>query len=143
MIPELGQFSLILALCLSILLGTVPIIGAERNNFLWMSLARPLSAGVFVFLAIALVLLAYSFVTDDFSVQIGPAQSNSLLPMRYKLTALWGGHEGSFLLWTFMLAGWMLAVSMYSKSMPTQFVARVLGVLGILCVCYILFMLAI
>ena len=142
MIPELGQFSLILAFSLSILLGTVPIIGAERNNFLWMSLARPLSAGVFVFLAIALVLLAYSFVTDDFSVQIVAAQSNSLLPMRYKLTALWGGHEGSFLLWTFMLAGWMLAVSMYSKSMPTQFVARVLGVLGILCVCYILFMLA-
>jgi cytochrome c-type biogenesis protein CcmF len=142
MIPELGQFSLILAFSLSILLGTVPIIGAETNNFLWMSLARPLSAGVFVFLAIALVLLAYSFVTDDFSVQIVAAQSNSLLPMRYKLTALWGGHEGSFLLWTFMLAGWMLAVSMYSKSMPTQFVARVLGVLGILCVCYILFMLA-
>ena len=76
MIPELGQFSLILAFSLSILLGTVPIIGAERNNFLWMSLARPLSAGVFVFLAIALALLAYSFVTDDFSVQIVAAQSN-------------------------------------------------------------------
>ena len=142
MIPELGQFSLILALCLSILLGTVPIVGAEKSNALWMSLARPLAAGVFVFLAVSLVLLAYAFVTDDFSVQIVAAQSNSLLPMRYKITALWGGHEGSFLLWTFMLAGWMLAVSIYSKSMPVQFVARVLGVLGFLCVCYILFMLA-
>ena len=142
MIPELGQFSLILAFCLSILLGILPIVGAARNNFLWMSLARPLAAGVFVFLGLSIGILAYTFVTDDFSVQIVAAQSNSLLPMRYKLTALWGGHEGSFLLWTFMLAGWMLMVSIYSKSMPVQFVARVLGVLGVLCVCYILFMLA-
>jgi cytochrome c-type biogenesis protein CcmF len=107
-----------------------------------MSLARPLSAGVFVFLGISLGILAYAFVTDDFSVQIVAAQSNSLLPLRYKLTALWGGHEGSFLLWTFMLASWMLLVSVFSKSMPIQFVARVLGVLGGLCVCYILFMIA-
>ena len=142
MIPELGHFSLILAFCLSIILGTLPVIGAAKNNALWMSLARPLSAGVFVFLGISLVILAYAFVTDDFSVQIVAAQSNSLLPLRYKLTALWGGHEGSFLLWTFMLASWMLLVSVFSKSMPIQFVARVLGVLGGLCVCYILFMLA-
>jgi cytochrome c-type biogenesis protein CcmF len=142
MIPELGQISLILALCLSILLSTLPIVGAAKDNFIWMNLARPLSAGIFVFLGLSLGILAHAFVTDDFSVQIVAAQSNSLLPMRYKLTALWGGHEGSFLLWTFMLAGWMLLVSIYSKSMPLQFVARVLGVLGILCVCYILFMLA-
>ncbi|MDD9891870.1 MAG: heme lyase CcmF/NrfE family subunit [Gammaproteobacteria bacterium] len=142
MIPELGQFSLILAFCLSILLGTLPIIGAARGNVLWMNLARPLAAGVFVFLGISISILAYAFVTDDFSVQIVAAQSNSLLPMRYKLTALWGGHEGSFLLWTFMLAGWMLAVSIYSKSMPIEFVSRVLGVLGMLCFAYILFMLA-
>jgi cytochrome c-type biogenesis protein CcmF len=142
MIPELGHFSLILAFCLSIILGTIPVIGAAKNNVLWMSLARPLSAGVFVFLGISLGILAYAFVTDDFSVQIVAAQSNSLLPLRYKLTALWGGHEGSFLLWTFMLASWMLLVSVFSKSMPIQFVARVLGVLGGLCVCYILFMVA-
>ena len=142
MIPELGQFSLILAFCLSILLGTLPVIGAARNNALWMNLARPLTAGVFVFLSISILILAYAFATDDFSVQIVAAQSNSLLPMQYKLTALWGGHEGSFLLWTFMLSGWMLAVSIFSKSMPIEFVARVLGVLGVLCVAYILFMLA-
>ena len=142
MIPELGQFSLILAFCLSVLLGSLPIIGAARNNVLWMNLARPLTAGVFVFLGISIGILAYAFATDDFSVQIVAAQSNSLLPFQYKLTALWGGHEGSFLLWTFMLSGWMLAVSIYSKSMPIEFVARVLGVLGVLCVAYILFMLA-
>lgn len=142
MIPEVGQFSLILALCLSVILGTLPIIGAYQNNFLWMSMARPLSAGVFVFLGISIAILAYAFVTDDFSVQFVAQHSNSLLPDRYKLTAVWGGHEGSFLLWTFMLAGWMLAVAIFSKSMPLEFVARVLGVLGFLITGYILFMLA-
>ncbi|GJM12064.1 MAG: cytochrome c-type biogenesis protein CcmF [Pseudohongiella sp.] len=142
MIPEVGQFSLILALCLSLILATLPIIGAYQNNFLWMSLARPLSAGVFVFLGICIVILAHAFVTDDFSVQFVAQHSNSLLPDRYKLTAVWGGHEGSFLLWTFMLSGWMLAVAIFSKSMPLEFVARVLGVLGFLITGYILFMLA-
>jgi len=142
MIPELGQFSLILAFCLSIILGAFPIIGAHRNNLLWMNLARPLTAGVFVFLGISILILAYAFATDDFSVQFVAQHSNSALPTRYKLTAVWGGHEGSFLLWTFMLAGWMLAVAIFSKSVPIDFVARVLGVLGLLCGAYILFMLA-
>jgi len=142
MIPELGQFSLILAFCLSIILGAFPIIGAHRNNLLWMSLARPLTAGVFVFLGISILILAYAFATDDFSVQFVAQHSNSALPTRYKLTAVWGGHEGSFLLWTFMLSGWMLAVALFSKSVPIDFVARVLGVLGLLCGAYILFMLA-
>ena len=142
MIPELGQFSLILAFCLSVLLGTLPLIGASRNHLLWMNLCRPLTAGVFVFLGISISILAYAFATDDFSVQFVAQHSNTLLPIQYKLTAVWGGHEGSFLLWTFMLGGWMLAVSVFSKSMPIDFVARVLGVLGILCAAYILFMLA-
>ncbi len=142
MIPELGQFSLILAFCLSIILGTLPIIGAHRNNLLWMSLARPLTAGVFVFLAICIAILAYSFAVDDFSVQFVAQHSNTTLPTRFKLTAVWGGHEGSFLLWTFMLSAWMLAVAIFSKSMPIDFVARVLGVLGFLICGYILFMLA-
>jgi cytochrome c-type biogenesis protein CcmF len=141
-IPELGQFSLILALCLCVILGTLPLIGAYRNNLLWMNLARPITAGVFVFLGISIGILAYAFVQDDFSVQFVAQHSNLLLPTRYKLTAVWGGHEGSFLLWTFMLSGWMLAVSIYSKSMPIDFVARVLGILGIICFAYLLFMLA-
>lgn len=142
MIPELGQFSLILAFCLSILLATLPIVGAHRNNLLWMSLARPLTAGVFVFLMISIAILGYSFAVDDFSVQFVAQHSNTLLPMQYKLTAVWGGHEGSFLLWTFMLSGWMYAVAVFSKSMPIDFVARVLGVLGFLICGYILFLLA-
>ncbi|MGI9251984.1 MAG: heme lyase CcmF/NrfE family subunit [Pseudohongiellaceae bacterium] len=142
MIPELGQFSLILALCLSLMLATLPLLGASVGNTLWMSLARPLTAGAFVFLGLSTAILAYAFVTDDFSVRFVAQHSNTLLPTRYKLTAVWGGHEGSFLLWTFMLSGWMLAVGVFSKSMPPAFVARVLGVLGILCAAYILFMLA-
>lgn len=142
MIPELGNFSLILAFSLSILLGVFPMIGASRQNQLWMGLARPLTAGVFVFLSISLAILAYSFVTDDFSVQFVANHSNSMLPLRYKLTAVWGGHEGSFLFWTWMLGGWMLAVAIFSKSMPTEFVARVLSIMGLICVGYTLFMLA-
>lgn len=142
MIPEIGQFSLILAFCLGIILGTLPILGAYQNNYLWMSLARPLAAGVFVFLGISIAILAYAFATDDFSVQFVAQHSNTLLPERYKLTAVWGGHEGSFLLWTFMLSAWMLAVAIFTKSMPLELVARVLGVLGFLITAYILFMLA-
>ncbi|MFK7864412.1 MAG: heme lyase CcmF/NrfE family subunit [Pseudohongiellaceae bacterium] len=142
MIPELGSFSLILALLLCVVLGTLPLIGAATNNVVWMSLARPLSAGVFVFVGVALVILTYAFVTDDFSVQFVAQHSNSLLPARYKFTAVWGGHEGSFLLWTFMLTGWMVAVSIFSKTMPLDFSSRVLGILGMLCFSYLLFMLA-
>ena len=142
MVPELGQVSLILAFCLSVMLATLPIIGAARGNFLWMSFSRPLTAGIFVFLALGMIVLGYAFVTDDFSVQFVASHSNTLLPLQYKITAIWGGHEGSFLFWTFMMSGWMLAVSIFSKSLPLDFVARVLGVLGFLSAGYILFMVA-
>jgi cytochrome c-type biogenesis protein CcmF len=142
MIPELGNFALILAFCLSILLAVVPMVGAARGHVIWISLARPLTAGVFVFLSISLVILGYSFVTDDFSVQFVAQHSNTMLPLQYKVTAVWGGHEGSFLFWTWMLAAWMLAVSIFSKAMPEEFVARVLAVMGLICVGYTLFMLA-
>jgi cytochrome c-type biogenesis protein CcmF len=103
MVPELGQFALILSFCLCVLLGTLPLIGAGTGNQLWISLARPLTAGVFVFLSLCLLILGYSFVTDDFSVQFVAQHSNSLLPIQYKITAVWGGHEGSFLFWTWVL----------------------------------------
>ena len=128
MIPELGNFALILAFFLSVILGVIPMAGAARNNVMWMSLARPLAAGVFVFLSISLLVLAYSFVTDDFSVQFVASHSNTTLPLQYKMTAVWGGHEGSFLFWTWMLGGWMLAVAIFSKSVPLEFIARVLSV---------------
>ncbi len=142
MVPELGNVALILAFGLSVILGTLPLIGAHRGNALWISLARPLTAGIFVFLSICLMILGYSFVTDDFTVSFVAQHSNTLLPLRYKITAVWGGHEGSFLFWTWMLAGWMLAVGVFSKAMPDDFVARVLGVMGLICTGYTLFMIA-
>ena len=142
MVPELGHFSLILAFCLSVVLGTIPLIGATTGNRLWISLARPLAAGFFVFLSLCLVVLAYSFVTDDFSVMFVAQHSNSLLPLQYKITAVWGGHEGSFLFWTWMLSGWMLAVCIFSKAMPDDFVARVLSIMGLIGAGYTMFMIA-
>lgn len=142
MVPELGHFSLILAFCLSVVLGTIPLIGATTGNRLWISLARPLAAGFFVFLSLCLVVLGYSFVTDDFSVMFVAQHSNSMLPLQYKVTAVWGGHEGSFLFWTWMLSGWMLAVCIFSKAMPDDFVARVLSIMGLIGAGYTMFMIA-
>jgi cytochrome c-type biogenesis protein CcmF len=142
MVPELGQFALILSFCLCVLLGTLPLVGASTGNQLWISLARPLTAGVFVFLTISLLILGYSFLTDDFSVSFVAQHSNSMLPLQYKITAVWGGHEGSFLFWTWMLGGWMLAVSIFSKTMPDDFVARVLSIMGLIGAGYTLFMIA-
>ncbi len=107
MVPELGHFSLILAFCLSVLLAVLPIAGAARGNVLWMSFARPLTAGIFVFLALCMIVLGYAFVTNDFSVRFVANHSNTLLPLQYKITAIWGGHEGSVLFWTFMMRFWM------------------------------------
>jgi cytochrome c-type biogenesis protein CcmF len=142
MIPELGQFTLIIAFFLCVILGSVPLIGATVGNRLWISLARPLTVGVFVFLSICVLILGYSFVTDDFSVSFVAQHSNTALPLQYKITAVWGGHEGSFLFWTWMLGLWMLAVSVFSKSMPDDFVARVLSIMGLIGAGYTLFMIA-
>jgi cytochrome c-type biogenesis protein CcmF len=141
MIPEIGQFSLILALCLALLLGVLPIIGAARNNPVLMGIARPLAHGQFVFLAIAFACLTYAFVANDFSVLYVAQHSNSQLPTAYRVAAVWGGHEGSLLLWAFILGLWTLAVAIFSKHLPEEMVARVLGVMGLVAVGFLLFML--
>ena len=141
MIPELGHFSLILALALALLLGTLPLYGAARNNLTLMALARPLTRGHFVFVAFAFACLAYSFVSSDFSVQNVAANSNSKLPIQYRFAATWGSHEGSLLLWTVMLSGWMFAVTVFSRNLPPPVLARVLAVMGLISVGFLLFML--
>ena len=141
MIPEYGHFALILALLLSILLATVPIAGTLSNRILWMNSGRPLAVGVFVFMLFAFVTLAWAFWQDDFSVKYVANHSNSLLPSQYKLSAVWGGHEGSLLLWGLVLSGWMLAVSIWSKGLPLDMLARVLSVMGMISVGFLLFML--
>ena len=99
MLPELGQICLILALLLSICLGICPLIGVQRSQSALLEMAKPLSSGVFGFLAVAFALLTYAFVQQDFSVAYVAQNSNSLLPMHYRFSAVWGAHEGSLLLW--------------------------------------------
>jgi len=103
-IPELGNFSLVLALSLAVLLSVLPMVGVYRNNQLLMTLSRPLSAGLWVFMLLSFGCLAYAFLDDDFSVRYVASNSNSLLPVYYKFTGVWGGQEGSLLLWVLMVA---------------------------------------
>ncbi|OGS74160.1 MAG: c-type cytochrome biogenesis protein CcmF [Gallionellales bacterium GWA2_60_142] len=141
MIPEIGNFALIVGLFLALTLGVLPIIGAARNNAVLMGVARPLAAGQFVFLGVALLCLTYAFVANDFSVLYVAQHSNTQLPTIYRISAVWGGHEGSLLLWAFLLSVWTLAVALYSKHLPEEMVARVLGVMGLIAVGFLLFML--
>jgi cytochrome c-type biogenesis protein CcmF len=141
MIPELGHFALVLALLLAVLQGTLPIVGAARRHAAWMALARPAARGQLLFVVIAFACLSYAFVTHDFSVAYVASNSNTSLPLQYRLAAVWGGHEGSLLLWTLMLAVWTVAVSVFSRGLPATVVARVLGVMGILSGGFLLFML--
>jgi cytochrome c-type biogenesis protein CcmF len=131
MIPEFGQLALALALCLALVQGTVPIVGAALGRADWMALARPAAAGQFVFVVLAFGALVYAFLNDDFSVLFVAQHSSSALPVFYKATAAWGGHEGSMLLWIAVLAVWTMAVAAGSRSQPQEFASRVLGVLGI------------
>jgi len=139
MIPELGQYALILALLISVLLAIVPMAGAATHNRLWMSYARPLSKAQFVFLLISFLCLVYSFVVDDFSVAYVANNSNSALPVYYKISAVWGGHEGSLLLWVLIMGGWTLAVAVKSDDLPLVIVSRVLSVMGLIGIGFILF----
>lgn len=139
--PELGQFSLILSLCLSAALFVLPLVGAHYGSKVLMQSARSLSAGFFVFVLFAFLCLVYSFVHDDFSVSYVASNSNSLLPVYYKISAVWGGHEGSLLLWILMLAGWTLAVAVFSRSLPLDMQARVLAVMGFVAIGFLSFIL--
>ena len=141
MIPEFGHFSLILALLVALVLGVLPLVGAERGNAAWVALARPAAQVHFLLIAVAFVCLGWAFYVNDFSVSYVAQHSNSLLPTMYRLAAVWGGHEGSLLLWVFMLAGWTIAVALFSRQLPEAMVARVLGVLGLVSVGLLAFIL--
>ncbi len=141
MIPEIGQFALILALLLALTQGVLPIVGAARAIPAWMRVARPAAQGQFVFVAIAFGCLVWSFVGNDFSVLNVATNSNSQLPARYRFAATWGSHEGSLLLWVLMLNVWTVAVTVFSRHLPEEMVARVLGVMGLVSVGFLLFML--
>ena len=139
MLPELGQFALILALLLSLVQCVLPVIGAHTGNRALMAVARPAVAGQAVFVAIAFGLLTWAFVSQDFSVAYVAQNSNSLLPWYYRFSAVWGAHEGSLLLWILVLNAWTVAVAAFSRALPDDFMARVLGVLGFLSCGFLLF----
>jgi cytochrome c-type biogenesis protein CcmF len=141
MIPEIGQFALIIALLLALTQASLPLFGAANGNRTWMSLAAPAGQAQFIFVVIAFSCLAYSFITNDFSVLNVATNSNSQLPLHYRLAATWGSHEGSLLLWTLMLALWTVAVSLFSRHLPEEMTARVLSVMGLVSVGFLLFML--
>jgi cytochrome c-type biogenesis protein CcmF len=141
MIPELGHFALILALCVAAVQGTLPIAGAARGQAAWMALARPAALAQFGLVAIAFGCLAQAFLGNDFSVAYVVANSNTRLPAAYRFAGIWGGHEGSILLWAFILAAWSVGVAAFSRHLPERMVARVLGVMGLLSVGFLVFIL--
>ena len=141
MIPEIGNFALVMALSVALIQCVLPIIGAARGIPSWIAVARPAARGQFAFVVIAMACLVYSFIVHDFSVQYVASNSNSALPWYYRVSAVWGGHEGSLLFWVFILGVWMVAVSIFSRSLPDEFVARVLGVMAFISIGFLLFML--
>src|SRR5256712_14000708 len=141
MIPEIGQFALILALMIEIVRAILPQVGAAREIPHLIAMARPAAQAQFLFVLIAFGCLGYSFITNDFSVLNVASNSNSQLPLHYRLAATWGSHEGSLLLWVLMLGLWTAAVSLFSKHLPEDMLARVLSVMGIISIGFLLFML--
>ncbi len=141
MIPEIGHFSLILALCMALALAIFPLTGSLIRIPAWVFLARPLAYGKFFFMSVALACLTYAFLADDFSVLYVAQNGNSLLPNIYKISAVWGAHEGSLLLWAFFLAAWSAAIAYFSRNLAPEIVGRVLSVMGMISIGFILFML--
>lgn len=141
MIAELGHFALAIAFAFSLLLAIVPIWGAYKGHGGQMALARPLTYGMFLFTFISYAALTWGFLVADFSIAYVASNSSSALPWYYRITAVWSSHEGSFLLWMLVQAGWAAALALYSTRLPLTFAARVLAVMGMIGVGFYLFML--
>ncbi len=141
MIPELGQFALVIALALALAQATLGLAGAHTGRVALLATARPIATGQFLFVLAAFAALAYSFVSNDFSVTNVAQHSNSKLPAHYRFAATWGSHEGSMLLWLLMLTGWTFAVALFSRHLPERMAARVIAILGLVSVGFLLFVL--
>ena len=139
MIAELGQLALVLALAVALVQGSLPIAGAARNRADWMALARPAAQTQCLLVMLAFGCLTAAFVQNDFSVLYVATNSNSSLPLQYRIAAVWGGHEGSLLLWLLMLNVWTVAVALFSAHLPQAVVARILAVMGLVGVGFLLF----
>src|SRR5699024_4076080 len=127
MIVQLGQFALMLALCLALAQACLPLIGLARKQDHLLAVAAPAAIGQFVMVALAFVALGYAFYTNDFSVAYVAQNSNTHLPWFYRLAAIWGAHEGSLLLWILVLGAWSVAVAGASQSLPREISSTVLA----------------
>lgn len=141
MIPEIGHFSLILALLVATAMGSLCVAGGQLGRADWMALAKPGAQALWVLTGFSFLCLTYSFYINDFSVMYVAQHSNTQLPTIYRIAAVWGGHEGSLLLWLLMLCTWMMAISLFSRQLPDVMVSRVLGVMALIAVGFLLFML--
>jgi cytochrome c-type biogenesis protein CcmF len=139
-LPELGQLALVLALLVAALQALLPLVGAHRGLASWMAVARPAAYAQLLLVVAAFAILTHAFVTQDFSLRYVAQNSNSLLPWFYRYTAVWGAHEGSLLLWALILALWTGAVARFSRRLPDEVVARVLGVMGLIAVGFLAFL---
>ncbi|MDQ8589122.1 heme lyase CcmF/NrfE family subunit, partial [Klebsiella aerogenes] len=141
MIPEIGLFLLCLALGISCLLALFPSWGAMRQDARMMALAKPLSVAMFAAILGAFLILVYAFVVNDFTVLYVVSNSNTLLPVWYRVAATWGAHEGSLLLWVLLMSGWTCAVAALSRNIPLEASSRVLAVMGMIPFCFLAFIL--
>lgn len=139
MIAELGNYALTLGLAVAILLTALPAYGYWKNNTTLMSLAKPMIFSLFFCLTFSFIALSYLFAVNDFSVQYIVNNSNTSLPLYYRLSAVWGSHEGSLLLWIWLLSLWGIAVAIFSKSLPQDAIARVLSVMGVISIGFLVF----
>jgi cytochrome c-type biogenesis protein CcmF len=140
-VPEIGQFALIIALCIAVVQSVLPLSGAALGIQRWIGLAKPAALGQFLFVGIAYACLTWAFIDHDFSVLYVAKNSNTQLPLIYLISGVWGSHEGSLLLWSLILAGWTAAVALFSNSVPNIMRARVLGVMGLISIGFLLFIL--
>jgi cytochrome c-type biogenesis protein CcmF len=141
MIAEIGHFALILALSVAVVQSVLPLVGAARAIPGWVAVAVPAARAQLFFLVVAFGALTYAFVTTDFSVAYVANNSNTAQPLVYRISAVWGAHEGSLLMWALLLAIWTVAVTAFSRAMPAEFVARVVAVCGLISIGFLLFML--
>ncbi len=141
MIPAIGELSLILAFIFAIIQGTLPLAGVWKNKTTLMNLAVPTARAQSLLILISFAVLMYSFYVNDFSVLYVASTSNSQLPTMYRLAAVWGGHEGSMLLWVAILSIWTIAVTLFANNLPSTFKIRLIAVMGLVSVGFLAFIL--
>ena len=141
MLAEIAQFSLIIALCIACVLSVLPILGSYKNIQGWMTFSRPATYIIWCLIALAYGILTYAFITHDYSIKYVAHTSNNAQPLLYRISGVWGAHEGSLLLWVLILASWSALVAKFSRGIPRDMIAQVLAVLGIIMVGFLSFML--